>query len=66
MANINVRKSIQNKIEALGKEIENLQSELQKWEKIAADYEVNSESIDLILSIQTPEKAETKAKRIKL
>lgn len=66
MANINVRKSIQNKIEALGKEIENLQSELQKWEKIAADYEVNSESIDLILSIQTPEKAEGKGKRLKL
>ena len=66
MANTNVRKSIQNKIESLGKEIENLQGELKKWEKIAADYETNSESIDLILSIQLPEKPEGKAKRIKL
>lgn len=59
MANINVRKSIQTKIESLTKEIENLKSELIKWEKIAAEYEVNSESIDLILSIQQPEKAES-------
>lgn len=58
MANLNVRKSIQIKIESLNKEIENLQAELKRWEKIAADYEVNSESIDLILSIQQPEKAE--------
>ncbi|TCD12143.1 hypothetical protein EZ449_03765 [Pedobacter frigidisoli] len=66
MANTNVKKSIQNKIEFLGKEIETLQLELKKWEKIAADYEVNSESIDLILSIQLPEKAELKAKKVKL
>ncbi|QPH40188.1 hypothetical protein [Pedobacter endophyticus] len=66
MANTNVRKSIQNKIESLGKEIEALQAELKKWEKIAADYETNSESIDLILSIQLPEKAETKSKRAKI
>ncbi|RZK15369.1 MAG: hypothetical protein EOO86_16860 [Pedobacter sp.] len=65
MANTNVRKSIQSKIESLGKEIENLQLELKRWEKIAADYETNSESIDLILSIQIPEKAEGKAKRVK-
>jgi len=66
MANINVKKSIQTKIESLGKEIENLQTELVKWEKIAADYEVNSESIDLILSIQQPEKAEgARSKKIK-
>jgi len=65
MANTNVRKSIQNKIESLGKEIENLQGELKRWEKIAADYETNSESIDLILSIQLPEKAEPKAKKSK-
>ncbi|TCD27030.1 hypothetical protein EZ456_10925 [Pedobacter psychrodurus] len=66
MANTNVRKSIQNKIESLGKEIETLQSELKRWEKIAADYETNSESIDLILSIQLPEKLEPKAKKVKL
>jgi len=66
MANMNVKKSIQNKIESLGKEIENLQSELKKWEKIAADYDTNSESIDLILSIQIPEKAETKARKVKV
>lgn len=66
MANTNVKKSIQNKIELLGKEIEALQLELKKWEKIAADYEINSESIDLILSIQLPEKAEPKAKKVKL
>lgn len=65
MANTNVRKSIQNKIESLGKEIETLQAELKRWEKIAADYETNSESIDLILSIQLPEKAEPKAKKAK-
>ncbi|GGE70153.1 hypothetical protein EV200_11141 [Pedobacter psychrotolerans] len=66
MANINVRKSIQTKIESLTKEIENLQSELVKWEKIASEYEVNSESIDLILSIQQPEKTEGgRAKKIK-
>ena len=65
MANTNVKKSIQSKIESLGKEIENLQLELKRWEKIAADYETNSESIDLILSIQIPEKAEGKAKRVK-
>jgi len=66
MANTNVRKSIQSKIESLGKEIESLQQELAKWEKITADYETNSESIDLILSIQIPEKNETKAKKIRL
>jgi len=66
MANTNVRKSIQSKIESLSKEIENLQLELKKWEKIATDYETNSESIDLILSIQTPEKAEGKVKRVKV
>lgn len=66
MANTNVRKSIQSKIESLGKEIESLKQELSKWEKIAADYETNSESIDLILSIQIPEKNETKAKKIRL
>ena len=66
MANLNVRKSIQTKIESLSNEIENLQSELVKWEKIAAEYEVNSESIDLILSIQQPEKAEGgRAKKVK-
>ncbi|MBT2562131.1 hypothetical protein J7E50_15920 [Pedobacter sp. ISL-68] len=66
MANTNVRKSIQNKIESLGKEIESLQTELKRWEKIAADYETNSESIDLILSIQLPEKPEPKTKKVKL
>ena len=66
MANTNVRKSIQSKIESLGKEIENLQLELQRWEKIAADYEVNSESIDLILSIQLPDKVEGRAKKVKI
>lgn len=66
MANTNVRKSIQNKIESLGKEIETLQTELKRWEKIAADYETNSESIDLILSIQLPEKPEPKTKKVKL
>ncbi|WP_316808868.1 hypothetical protein [Pedobacter agri] len=66
MANTNVRKSIQTKIESLAKEIEILQLELKRWEKIAADYETNSESIDLILSIQIPEKAEGKAKRVKV
>jgi predicted RNase H-like nuclease (RuvC/YqgF family) len=66
MANTNVRKSIQNKIESLGKEIETLQAELKRWEKIAADYETNSESIDLILSIQLPEKPEPKTKKVKL
>lgn len=66
MANTNVRKSIQNKIESLGKEIEGLQTELKRWEKIAADYETNSESIDLILSIQLPEKPEPKTKKVKL
>jgi len=66
MANTNVRKSIQNKIESLGKEIETLKAELKRWEKIAADYETNSESIDLILSIQLPEKPEPKAKKVKL
>ncbi|GGH06324.1 MULTISPECIES: hypothetical protein [Pedobacter] len=66
MANTNVRKSIQNKIESISKEIETLQGELKKWEKIAADYETNSESIDLILSIQLPEKSEPKAKKVKL
>ncbi|CAH0153346.1 MULTISPECIES: hypothetical protein [Pedobacter] len=66
MANTNVRKSIQNKIESLGKEIESLQAELKRWEKIAADYETNSESIDLILSIQLPEKPEPKTKKVKL
>ncbi|WP_378934572.1 hypothetical protein [Pedobacter sp. BG31] len=65
MANMNVRKSIQNKIESLAKEIETLQAELKRWEKIAADYEINSESIDLILSIQLPEKPEPKTKKIK-
>ncbi|WP_316795427.1 hypothetical protein [Pedobacter agri] len=65
MANTNVRKSIQSKIESLGREIESLQQELLKWEKIAADYETNSESIDLILSIQIPEKTEGKPKRVK-
>ncbi|MFC1223229.1 hypothetical protein ACFE6N_05435 [Pedobacter sp. BG31] len=62
---MNVRKSIQNKIESLAKEIETLQAELKRWEKIAADYEINSESIDLILSIQLPEKPEPKTKKIK-
>ncbi|KRT13683.1 hypothetical protein ASU31_23335 [Pedobacter ginsenosidimutans] len=66
MANTNVRKSIQNKIESLGKEIESLQAELKRWEKIASDYETNSESIDLILSIQLPEKPEPKTKKVKL
>jgi len=66
MANTNVRKSIQNKIESLGKEIESLQTELKRWEKIASDYETNSESIDLILSIQLPEKPEPKTKKVKL
>ncbi|SFA39245.1 hypothetical protein SAMN04488511_101401 [Pedobacter suwonensis] len=65
MANMNVRKSIQNKIESLAKEIETLQAELKRWEKIAADYEINSESIDLILSIQLPEKPEPKTKKVK-
>lgn len=65
MANTNVKKSIQNKIDTLAKEIENLQQELKKWEKIAADYETNAESIDLILSIQMPEKTESKPKKIK-
>ncbi|MFD2581679.1 hypothetical protein ACFSR6_04195 [Pedobacter vanadiisoli] len=66
MANTNVRKSIQNKIESISKEIETLQGELKRWEKIATDYETNSESIDLILSIQLPEKSEPKAKKVKL
>jgi len=66
MANTNVRKSIQNKIESLGKEIEVLQLELKRWEKIAADYETNAESIDLILSIQIPEKAEGKVRKTKV
>ncbi|MCX2574932.1 hypothetical protein [Pedobacter sandarakinus] len=66
MANLNVKKSIQTKIESLTKEIENLQADLKKWEKIAAEYDANSESIDLILSIQLPEKADgSRAKKVK-
>ncbi|WP_443938661.1 hypothetical protein [Pedobacter sp. MW01-1-1] len=55
----NIRKSIQNKIESLTKEVENAQIELKKWEKIAADYETNRESIDSILSIQLADAPET-------
>jgi len=65
MATTNIRKSIQNKIESLTKELETAQAELKKWEKIAADYEVNRDSIDSILSIQLPEVPESRSKKIK-
>lgn len=64
MANQNISKLLQNKIEALKSEVENAQTELKKWEVMLDEYAAQPEKFELIATLLSNENLEAKkAKR---
>lgn len=64
MANQNISKLLQNKIESLKVEVESAQAELKKWEVMLEEYAAQPEKFELIATLLTNENLEAKkAKR---
>lgn len=64
MANQNISKLLQNKIEALKSEVEYAQAELKKWQIMLDEYAAQPEKFELIATLLTNENLEAKkAKR---
>jgi len=66
MANQNISKLLQNKIELLKIEVENAQSELKKWETMASEYNAQPDKFELIATLLMGEAAENKKSRKKV
>ncbi|WP_231459285.1 MULTISPECIES: hypothetical protein [unclassified Pedobacter] len=65
MANQNISKLLQNKIELLKIEVENAQLELKKWESMADEYNAQPDKFELIATLLVGEAAENKKSRKK-
>ncbi|RNL52162.1 hypothetical protein [Pedobacter jejuensis] len=65
MANQNISKLLQNKIEFLKAEVENAKVELQKWHTIEEEYNQNPEKFELLAALLTGETADQKKSRKK-
>ncbi|WP_421943992.1 hypothetical protein [Pedobacter sp.] len=66
MANQNISKLLQNKIELLKIEVENAQLELKKWETMANEYNEQPDKFELIATLLMGETAENKKARKKV
>jgi len=66
MANQNISKLLQNKIELLKIEVENAQLELKKWEIMANEYNEQPDKFELIATLLMGETAENKKARKKV
>lgn len=66
MANQNISKLLQNKIELLKIEVENAQLELKKWETMADEYNAQPDKFELIATLLMGESAENKKARKKV
>ncbi|MDN3587560.1 hypothetical protein QWY86_12835 [Pedobacter aquatilis] len=66
MANQNISKLLQNKIELLKVEVENAQLELRKWETMADEYNAQPDKFELIATLLVGETAENKKSRKKV
>jgi hypothetical protein len=59
-----IEETISKKIETIRAEISKNQEQLDHWEKISNDYQVNKTTIESILAVhQAPDLAETKEKK---
>lgn len=65
MANQNISKLLQNKIEVLKAEVENAKVELQKWQTIEEEYNHNPEKFELMATLLLGENADQKKARKK-
>jgi len=65
MAQNNISKLLQNKVENLEIEVENAQKELKKWQDITVDYNSNPEKFDLLATLLIAEAGEAKKTRKK-
>ncbi|KQR67274.1 hypothetical protein [Pedobacter sp. Leaf176] len=65
MANQNISKLLQNKIELLKAEVENAKVELQKWQTIEEEYNQNPEKFELMATLLLGENADQKKARKK-
>ncbi len=64
MAKNQIEKTIEANQKRIQKQIDNLEEELNHWNKIASDYETNRVTIESILSIQSaPDSAKPKSGR---
>lgn len=66
MANQNISKLLQNKIELFKIEVENAQLELKKWETMADEYNAQPDKFELIATLLMGESAENKKARKKV
>ena len=66
MANQNISKLLQNKIELLKIEVENAQLELKKWEIMANEYNEQPDKFELIATLLMGETGENKKARKKV
>ena len=60
MANQNISKLLQNKIELLKAEVEKANVELQKWQTIESEYNLDPEKFELMATLLLGESAEPK------
>ncbi|MCZ4222612.1 hypothetical protein [Pedobacter rhodius] len=60
MANQNISKLLQNKIEFLTAEVENAKVELQKWQTIESEYNLHPEKFELMATLLLGENTDQK------
>ena len=66
MANHNISKLLQSKIESLKSEVEHAQAELKKWEIMLDEYAAQPEKFELIATLLTNENLEAKKAKRKI
>ena len=66
MANQNISKLLQSKIESLKSEVEHAQVELKKWEIMLDEYAAQPEKFELIATLLTNENLEAKKAKRKI
>ena len=66
MANHNISKLLQSKIESLKSEVEHAQVELKKWEIMLDEYAAQPEKFELIATLLTNENLEAKKAKRKI
>ncbi|GGI29125.1 hypothetical protein [Pedobacter mendelii] len=66
MANQNISKLLQNKIEFLKAEVENAKADLQQWQTIEEEYNQHPEKFELLAGLLTGENSEAKKSKKKV
>jgi hypothetical protein len=63
---VTIEDTIAKKLDSIRNEISNLQDQLDHWEKISNDYQINKVTIESILSVhQAPDLSENQSKASK-